>query len=80
MNDETYFLIIILFGVLFILGGIYRLLSIRYKPKSEKKKDKANYFTAKDMEKEIDDDVITNPAFSSLKVNIFHKNRNGDGD
>ena len=45
-----------------------------------KKKDKANYFTAKDMEKEIDDDVITNPAFSSLKVNIFHKNRNGDGD
>ena len=70
----------ILFGVLFILGGIYRLLSNRYKPMREKKKDKANHFTAKDMEKEIDDDLITNPAFSSLKVNIFHKDRNGDDE
>jgi hypothetical protein len=70
----------ILFVALFILGGIYRLLSIRYKPKGAKKKDKDNHFTALDMEKEFDDDLITNPAFSSLKINIFHKHRNGNGD
>ena len=80
MNDETYFLIMILFGVLFILGGIYRLLSIRYKPKGEKKKDKAELPSTLDMEREFDDDPIINPGYSSLKSNIFHKDRYGDGD
>jgi hypothetical protein len=70
----------ILFGVLFILGVIYRLLFIRYKPKRQKKNDKAELPSAPNIEKELDDDLITNPAFSSLKINIFHKNRNGDDD
>ena len=38
MSDETYFLIMILFGVLFILGGIYRLLSISLQTEARKEK------------------------------------------
>ena len=79
MSDEKFFLIIII-GALITLAGMFRLMSNRYKPKEEKKKDEAGHFTALDMEKEFDDDLITNPAFSSLKVNIFHKDRYSNGD
>ena len=71
MNDETYFLIMILFGVLFILGGIYRLLSNRYKPSAKRKKTKINFHLRMDMEKEFDDDPIINPGFLLFKSQYF---------
>ncbi|GAB6908820.1 hypothetical protein DESC_920052 [Desulfosarcina cetonica] len=78
MDDETYFLLLLFFGMLFILVCLYRLLSNRYKPRGEKKNEKIVHSTALDMDKEFDDDVVTNPAFSSLKANIFHKDRYDD--
>ncbi len=80
MSDETYFLIMIIFGVLFILGGIYRLISNRYKPPKKKQKEKIEQFNAPHTEGKAESDLINNPAFSDLEINIFHQNRNGDGD
>jgi hypothetical protein len=65
----------ILFVALIIFVGIYRLLSNRYKPKDQKKKNKAKPTPEVDMEKEFDDDPVVNPGYSSLKSNIFHKDR-----
>ncbi|MGD8702427.1 MAG: hypothetical protein PVH85_28140 [Desulfobacterales bacterium] len=80
MSDETYFLIIILFGVLFILGCLYRLLSNRYRSHAEKQKEKIDHLAAPQMEKKDEYDLINNPAFSDLEINVFHENHSDDKD
>jgi hypothetical protein len=70
----------ILFVALFILGGIYRLLSNRYNPTRRKQKNKDIIPSTDDIEKEFDDDPIINPGFSFSKLNFFNKDRNDDGD
>ena len=77
MNDAAHILMIVFIGVVIILVSILRASIKRRQPDEEKQKNKAKRV---DMEEKDDDDLIANPAFSFLKFNIFHKNRNDDDD
>ena len=77
MNDAEHILMIVFIGVVIILVNIWRASIKRRQPDEEKQKNKAKRV---DMEEKDDDDLIANPAFSFLKFNIFHKNRNDDDD
>jgi hypothetical protein len=74
MNDAAHILMIVFIGVVIILVNIWRASIKRRQPDDEK--DKAELPSTLDMEKEFDDDPIINPGYSSLKSNIFHKDRN----
>ena len=77
MNDAEHILMIVFIGVVIILVNIWRASIKRRLPDEEKQQNKGKRV---DMEEKIDDDLITNPAFSFLKFNIFHQNRNDDDD
>ena len=77
MDDTKHILMIVFIGVVIILVNILRASIKRRQPDEEKQKNKAKRV---DMEEKDDDDLIANPAFSFLKFNIFHKNRNDDDD
>jgi len=74
MNDASYLIVLFLFGLVFILINIWRASTKRRQQDDEK--DKAEFPSTLDMEKEFDDDPIINPGYSFLKSNIFHKDRN----
>jgi hypothetical protein len=78
MSDDVYFLLMILFPVVCILGLIYLLTAKRYKPSNKREKKTIAPTSAQDMEREFDDDPVINPGYSSLKSNIFHKDRYDD--
>ncbi len=78
MSDNTYFLIMILFLAIFILGFIYRLLFNRFKSKGDKNAIEPT--STQDIEKEFDDDPVINPGYSSLNCNVFHKDRYDSND
>ena len=91
MGNETYFLVMILFVVIFVFGLIFRLISNRYKPNSNSKKDEVlkslgfgveksaiNKDCYSKFVKKINEDPVTNPGYSSLECNIFHKDRYED--
>ena len=73
MNDAAHILMIVFIGVVIILVNIWRVSIKRRRPDDEK--DKAELPSTLDMEKEFDDDPVINPGYSSLKSNIFHKDR-----
>jgi hypothetical protein len=77
MNDAEHILMIVIIGVVIILVNIWRASIKRRLPDEKKQQNKGKRV---DMEEKIDDDLIANPAFSFLKFNIFHKNRNDDDD
>ena len=77
MNDAEHILMIVSIGVVIILVNILRASIKRRQPDEEKQKNNAKRV---DMEEKDDDDLIANPAFSFLKFNIFHQNRNDDDD
>jgi ABC-type transport system involved in Fe-S cluster assembly fused permease/ATPase subunit len=74
MNDASYLIILFLFCIVIILIKIWRTTTKRRQQDDEK--EKAEFPSTLDMEKEFDDDPIINPGYSSLKSNIFHKDRN----
>ena len=76
MNDAEHILMIVFIGVVIILVNIWRASTKRRRQDDEK--DKSELPSTLDMEKEFDDDPIINPGYSSLKSNIFHKNRDDD--
>ena len=73
MNDAAHILMIVFIGVVIILINIWRA-SIKRRLQNDEK-DKAELPSTLDMEKEFDDDPVINPGYSSLKSNIFHKDR-----
>ena len=73
MNDAEHILTIVFIGVVIILVNIWRASTKRRRQDDEK--DKSELPSTLDMEKEFDDDPVINPGFSSLKSNIFHKDR-----
>ena len=79
MSDTIYFLILVTVSVCVVVASIYRVLSKRRHSKKEKQGAKSiPPKTVQNMEKEFDDDVITNPAYSFSKLNIFHKDRHDE--
>ena len=78
MNDNAYFFLMILFPAVWILGLISVLSTKRYKHSNEVGKKPIEPTSAQDMEREFDDDPVINPGYSSLKSNIFHKDRYDD--
>lgn len=73
MNDAAHILIIVFLGIVFILINIWRISTKRRLSDKEKQRIKLKQMN---IEEDLDDDTVTNPEFSFLKFNIFHKDRN----
>ena len=80
MSDETYFLMAILFVMTIVIGSICMLLSRRYKVSEKKPKEKIDQLAATQAESKFESDLVNNPAFSDMEINIFHKNHCDDDD
>ena len=80
MNDAAHILMIVFIGVVIILVNIWRA-SIKWRqPDEETQKEKIEQLSAPHKKRNFDSDLINNPAFSELEINIFHQNRNDDDD
>jgi len=77
MNDAAHILMIVFIGVVIILVNIWRASTKRRLSDEEKQRIKHRQMN---LEEDLDDDTVTNPEFSFLKFNIFHKDRNDDDD
>ena len=80
MNDAAHILMIVFIGVVIILVNIWRASIKRRQLYEEKQKEKIEELTAPHIKRNFDDDLISNPAFSDLEINIFHENRPDDDD
>ena len=80
MSDETYFLMAIFFVMTVVIGSIYMLLSTRYKASEKKPKEKINQLDATRAESKFGNDLVNNPAFSDMEINIFYQNHCDDDD
>jgi hypothetical protein len=77
MNDATYLMIVSLFGIVFILIIIYRALTKQRLSDEDKQHIKPKQIN---IEEKLDDDLVTNPAYSFLDFNLFHKDQHDDDD
>jgi hypothetical protein len=73
MNDASYLIILLFFGIVFVLINIWRASTKRRLSDKEKQRIKLKQ---RALEKKSDVDLTTDPEFSFLKFNIFHKDRN----
>ena len=73
MNDASYLIILFLFGIVFVLINIWRASTKRRLSDKEKQRIKLKQ---RALEEKSDVDLTTDPEFSFLKFNIFHKDRN----
>ena len=73
MNDAMYLIILFLFVIVFILINIWRTSTKRRLSDKEKQRIKLKQMN---IEEKSDGDLTTDPEFSFLKFNIFHKDRN----
>ncbi len=78
MDDATYLMIVSLFGIVLILIIIYRALTTKQRLSDEEKQ----HIKPKqiNIEEKPDDDLVTNPAYSFLEFNLFHKDQHDDDD
>ena len=72
MNDASYLIILFLFGIVFVLINIWRASTKRRLSDKEKQRIKLKQ---RALEEKSDVDLTTDPEFSFLKFNIFHKDR-----
>ncbi|BBO80779.1 hypothetical protein DSCO28_13450 [Desulfosarcina ovata subsp. sediminis] len=80
MSDETYFFVAILFGMTIVIGSIYMLLSRRYRASEKKPNEKIDQLAATQAESKFENDLVNNPAFSDMEINIFHQNHCDNDD
>ena len=80
MNDETYFLMAVLFVMTVVIGSIYMLLSRQYNPSEKKPKEKIGQLASMQAEGKFENDLVNNPAFSDMEINIFHQNHCDDDE
>jgi hypothetical protein len=78
VSDETYFLIAILIGTILFIVSTYQLLSRRYKSSKKRPKGKIDQLAPTQAGSKFECDIVNNPAFSDMKINIFHQNHCGD--
>ena len=72
MSDASYLIILFLFGIVFVLINIWRRSTKQRLSDKEKQRIKRRQMN---IEEDLDEDTVTNPEFSFLKFNIFHKDR-----
>mgnify|MGYP000421630349 CR=1 FL=1 len=80
MGDETYFLMAILFVMTGVIGSIYTLLSRRYMASKKMPKNKIDQLVATQTESKFENDLVNNPAFSDMEINIFHQSHFDDDE
>ncbi len=77
MNNWTHFLIV-LFVLFLVLVILIRFVANRDPQEQKKRKEQPHQANELDTDKELEGDIITDPSFSFLKSNIFHKDRHDE--